>query len=254
MLDLLLKMQNILDRKFPPMDEDIDEEEDSEDSEEDDCVPAQVNSNYGKAQNEFQLFELWKRKKYRPKVDKSKSRVLKGVDSKGKSHEILVGPVLSKGYDLPSGKNLGEYVDCRGRINLVSFFMDHNKHFPTLWIVVQCECSRRQVEVGCERFFSLSGYVSAPRRTRLGVRTYERLAMMASILNKVYVDKELVAKEYLKRCKKGAWKKENTVEALKCWNLERIIDAELMGDSHPSEITIEELIQEEGETISTSGE
>ena len=78
--------------------------------------------------------------------------------------------------------------------------------------------------------------------------------MMASILNKVYVDKELVAKEYLKRCKKGAWKKENTVEALKCWNLERIIDAELMGDSHPSEITIKELIQEEGETISTSGE
>ena len=132
--------------------------------------------------------------------------------------------------------------------------MDHNKHFPTLWIVVQCECSRRQVEVGCERFFSLSGYVSAPRRTRLGVRTYERLAMMASILNKVYVDKELVAKEYLKRCKKGARKKENTVEALKCWNLERIIDAELMGDSHPSEITMEELIQEEGETISTSGE
>ena len=78
------------------------------------------------------------------------------------------------------------------------------KFFPTLWIVVQCESSRRQVEIGCERFSSLSGYISAPRCTRLGMRTYERLAMMASILQKIYINKEWVAKEYLKRCKKGA--------------------------------------------------
>ena len=113
-----------------------------------------------------------------------------------------------------------------------------------MWIVVQCEAARRVVEVGCERFFSLSGYVSAPRRTRLGVRTYERLAMMASILQKVYISKEWVAKEYLRRCKKGAWKKENTEEALKCWNLERIIDADLMGDGKPSQLTMNDLINE----------
>ena len=107
-----------------------------------------------------------------------------------------------------------------------------------------CEAARRVVEVGCERFFSLSGYVSAPRRTRLGVRTYERLAMMASILQKVYISKEWVAKEYLRRCKKGAWKKENTEEALKCWNLERIIDADLMGDGKPSQLTMNDLINE----------
>eukprot|EP00579_Thalassiosira_antarctica_P002468 CAMPEP_0201871810 /NCGR_PEP_ID=MMETSP0902-20130614/4649_1 /ASSEMBLY_ACC=CAM_ASM_000551 /TAXON_ID=420261 /ORGANISM="Thalassiosira antarctica, Strain CCMP982" /LENGTH=91 /DNA_ID=CAMNT_0048397905 /DNA_START=273 /DNA_END=548 /DNA_ORIENTATION=+ len=69
---------------------------------------------------------------------------------------------------------------------------------------------------------------------------------MASILQKekVYIDKEWVAKEYLKRCKKGAWKKENTEEALKCWNLECIIDADLMGDSQPSELTMDELVNE----------
>ena len=65
--------------------------------------------------------------------------------------------------------------------------------------------------------------------------------MMASILQKVYIDKEWVAKEYLKRCKKGDLKKENMEEALKCWNLERNIDADLMGDSQPSELTMDEL-------------
>ena len=74
------------------------------------------------------------------------------------------------------------------------------------------------------------------------MRTYERLAMMASILQKVYISKEWVAKEYLRRCKKGAWKKENTEEALKCLNLERIIDADLMGDGKPSQLTRNDFI------------
>ena len=52
------------------------------------------------------------------------------------------------------------------------------------------EVALKNVEVGCERFFSLSGYVSAPLRTRLGVRTYERIALLAAILPKVYIDKE----------------------------------------------------------------
>ena len=38
-----------------------------------------------------------------------------------------------------------------------------------------------------------------------------------------------VANEYLDRAKRGAWKKENTVESLKCWNLERVIVAEDFG-------------------------
>ena len=87
--------------------------------------------------------------------------------------------------------------------------------------------------MACERFFSLSGYVSASRRTRLGVRTYERLCLLALILNTVYIDDEWVVKEYLRRCKEGAWKKENTKEAHMCWNLERVIQVELMGQEAP---------------------
>ena len=127
---------------------------------------------------------------------------------------------------------------------MVEFFMDHKKIFPNMWIKVQCEAVRSAVEVGCERFFSVSGYVSAPRRTRLGVRTYERLALMAVILNTIYIDKKWVAEEYLWRCKAGTWSKERTEEALKCWNLERVIEAELMGKLEPEELTMEELIQE----------
>ena len=70
------------------------------------------------------------------------------------------------------------------------------------------------------------------------MRTYERLALLASILQNVYIDEEWVAREYPKRCKEGAWKKENTQEALKCWNLERVIDAELLGKRIPDPLSL----------------
>ena len=38
---------------------------------------------------------------------------------------------------------------------------------------------------------------------------------------------------------------ENTEEALKCWNLERIIDAEQQGKDAPSELKKEDLLNEE---------
>jgi hypothetical protein len=103
------------------------------------------------------------------------------------------------------------------------------------------------VEVGCERFFGLSGYISSPRQTRLRlrVRTYEHLAMLASIVHTVYIDNAWVALEYLRRCKAGTWKKEHTVEAAKCWNLERILDAEQRGQPMPKELTMDDLINED---------
>ena len=142
----------------------------------------------------------YKQKKYLPEIDRMKADVLSGKDANGKVREIVVGPVLSRGVNLPSGLNLAKYFDEKGRFfNVLDFFSDHRGKFPVLWTVVQCEAAMRNVEVGCERFFSLSGYISAPRRTRLGVRTYERLALLASNLPKLYVDKEWVAKEYLRR-------------------------------------------------------
>ena len=77
----------------------------------------------------------------------------------------------------------------------------------------------RVIEVGCERFFNLSGYVSSPQCTRLNVGNYKQLAILASLVHKVYVSEEWVLQEYLCRCETGAWK-EGTEDAPKCWNLE----------------------------------
>jgi hypothetical protein len=90
----------------------------------------------------------------------------------------MVGPVEEKGKKLPSGHNLFEYNDFQGRIDVFRFFSDHSKVFQTLLIIAQQESSRRVVEVGCEHFFGLCGYILSPRQTRKGVRTYECLAMV----------------------------------------------------------------------------
>ena len=152
------------------------------------------------------------------------------------------------GKDLPSKKNLADYIDddC-GRIDLLKFFSDHKKRFPILWLVVQMYAHCRVVEVGCEYFFGILGYTSNPRHARLNVRSYdyERIAMLSHILRNVYIDDKLVTKEYLKRAKSGAWKKENIDDALKCWNLERVLEAEMWGESTPEELSMEEFMQEE---------
>jgi hypothetical protein len=49
----------------------------------------------------------------------------------------------------------------------------------------------------------------------------------------------------LERCKKGKWAKMNDDEALKCWNLERIIDAEEKGMEMPQPLTFNDLLVEE---------
>ena len=100
------------------------------------------------------------------------------------------------------------------------------------------EAALKNIEVGCELFFSLSGYVSEPCRTSLGVRTYKRIALLAAILPKVYIYKEWLAQEYLMRCKAGAWKKESIMDALKCWNFERILDANLHRQPTPIVLTL----------------
>jgi len=45
-----------------------------------------------------------------------------------------------------------------------------------------------------------------------------------------------VAKEYLCQCKSGAWKQANDDDSLKCWNLERILEAEQFGDLKPDDL------------------
>ncbi len=74
--------------------------------------------------------------------------------------------------------------------------------------------------------------------------------MLASIVHTVYIDDAWVAAEYLRRCKAGSWKKENTLDAVKCWNLDRILHAEQHGDSMPEEeVTMNDLVNENNACI-----
>jgi hypothetical protein len=56
-----------------------------------------------------------------------------------------------------------------------------------------------------------------------------------------------IAEEYLRQCGAKAWKKENTIDSQKCFNLERILEAEMAGDSAPAPITLEEFEAEAAE-------
>ena len=66
--------------------------------------------------------------------------------------------------------------------------------------------------------------------------------MLANILRNFYIDPEWVAGEYLRRCKVKAWKKENTMKSLKCFNLERITKAKVFGLKSPEEVVINEYL------------
>ena len=267
---LLNDMQDILDRKQPPAADDDGEDEagkkaahgfggsdsDSSDSSssssdssssEDEVIPPQVNVNYNRVVEELDILEGYKQKKYRPKFDKDKSKVLSNVtwddaQEEYKSYKIVVGPVRKRGQNLPSKKNLADYVDKNGRFDELAFFADHQKDLPTLYMIAQKKASVQVVEVGCERFFNLSGYISSPKRTSLGVRTYERLAMLSSLIQNVHVNEERIAEEYLRRCSNGSWKRSNTEDALKCWNLERIITSDLMNVPQPEPLTYTDFV------------
>ena len=247
LVELIKAMQDLLDRKLPPTCANADNDDDDSEDDDDGYENRTTNSNFNMATEEFNRLESYKRNKYRPKKWKTAPfTVLSAFDvNSDKIQEIIVAPVEEKGKDLPSRKNLGDYVDSKGRMDVLQFFQDHKTYFPNLWTIVQREAARRTVEVGCERFFGLSGYVSGPRRTNLGVRTYERLAMLTSIVQNVFIDDNWVANEYLERCKKGSWTKKSDDDALKCWNLERIIDAQERGIEKPLLVTFNDLLGEE---------
>ena len=240
-------MQNYLDAKHPSLCLDSDGDNSGDDSSgslDDGFVLEKTTCNYNRAEEEFNNFESFKNNKYRPKWVWDKSEILYGMGQNGDLEEIIVGPVQDNGKDLPSGKKIGTYVNEKGR-GCAQVFEDHKRFFPTLWIIVQHEAARRVVDVGCEQFFGLSGYISSPRHSRLGLRTYKHVVMMVSIIQNVYIDNIQVAQQYIERSKKGSWKKENTKEAFKCWNLECIIDAEQQGRDIPDELRLEDLLNEE---------
>jgi hypothetical protein len=78
-----------------------------DDDSDDEVLEPTGNANYNRAVDEFSAFERFKKKKYLPVLKKTQQGSLSnnsGDESTMK--ELFVGPVVSKGKDLPSGKIL----------------------------------------------------------------------------------------------------------------------------------------------------
>jgi hypothetical protein len=206
----------------------------------DGSLPRVENENHRKAEHAFLRFGKYKIGQFRPSIDVKCG--LKGKSPSGRSVILGQGEVVRRGDNLPLDRNIADYLDSKGRMDLLSFFEDHKQQFPELFTIVQREMSRQVVEVPCERFFGMAGYVSLPRRSRIGVRNYERVAMLAVMLQHIFIDPEVVAAEYLRRCKKGAWKPSNAVDACKCFNLERLLHAEAFGNDPTEALTVTEYV------------
>ena len=65
--------------------------------------------------------------------------------------------------------------------------------------------------------------------------------MLSSIVQNVHVDVKWVAKEYMQRCKMNKWQSARDDNALKCFNCERILEAEQLGLPEPFELTMADI-------------
>jgi hAT family C-terminal dimerisation region len=148
--------------------------------------------------------------------------------------QVKLGIVEEKGEDLEASHpfrkcNLADFIDRKGYFNLVKFLDFNKQSFPYLHKLSCCLASLRTNEVGCERFFSIAGYVSNPRRTNLKVTHYESLAMLKRNLQQIYVDEEWVVKEYMSLEKNKRWADEDNKNDILVAELEEELYAEDMG-------------------------
>ena len=124
--------------------------------------------------------------------------------------DIRFGIVEERGEDLDANHpfkkcNLADFIDSMGYFNLVKFVGMNRQSFPFIYKLACCLASMRMNEVGCERFFSIAGYVSNPRRTCLKVRHYEALAMLKMNMRRIYIDEDWVVQQYLSLERDKEW-------------------------------------------------
>jgi hypothetical protein len=116
--------------------------------------------------------------------------------------DIRFGIIEERGEDIdathPFKKcNLAAFIDNKGYFDQVKFIGYNCDFFPFIYKLACCLALMRVNKVGCERFFSIAGYVSNPRRTSLKVRHYKALAMLKHNIQKIYVDKDWVVEQYM---------------------------------------------------------
>ena len=158
--------------------------------------------------------------KYFPKYGAS-ARRLGDADS----ISIFYGKPTKRRENLPSGKNLFDYMDNkRHRFNFVRFWLDHRADFPNLFKIAMKRASHQNDEVLCETFFSHAGFLSCPLRSTTRSKHYSMLALTYHNVKKVYIDERWIVSEYLKRTKGKLW--DDSLGHLELINFEMAKEAE----------------------------
>ena len=210
----------------------------------DDEYDQPISSEHQAAVNEWLQYQrIVKSGKFFPKKYKKEGLLEYG--------DIRFGVVLERGEDIDTSHpfkkcNLADFINDRGYFDLVKFIGYNRQSFPFIYKLACCLASMRVNEVGCERFFSIAGYVSNPRRTSLKVRHYEALAMLKQNIQKIYVDEDWVVQQYMHMEKNKSWDTTQTQED----ELVAELELELYAGDHG--VTVEAL--QLSEIDSTDGE
>jgi hypothetical protein len=89
----------------------------------DGCIQPFDDHHYQQAEKELTQLEILKQSKFIPEL--KYKRCIHGVNQKGTKFEIGCGPLVNRGVDLPSKKNLADYLNKKGRIDLLEFYQSH---------------------------------------------------------------------------------------------------------------------------------
>ena len=206
--------------------------DDSSDDDNDDPIVITHSTMRDRALEEYRTFcNVCKKRRNRPRSYCGTTLKLEQADKKT---AIEMGKVATKGKDIEASHpfvscNLASFIRVDGRFDLLRFFEMQQKCFPTLYKIAVCISSVRTNEVGCERFFSMAGYVSCPRRTRLKVRNYECLSMLRANMQSVYIDEKWVAEKYISMEKSKSWDDLESKNDMLVLELERELLAEQLG-------------------------
>ena len=150
-----------------------------------------------------------------------------------------------RGKNLPSKRNLADYVGHDGDFDIVKYLSDHIEYFPGLFSVCVGElCPHLSTEVDCESLFSQAGYKSHPRRTRTDIRNYERLVVTKHRMQNIYIPPSKVQELFLARWKSNDWKENEERDDKEFLEIEKSIYMELFPNAIDSMKSEEEELKE----------
>jgi hypothetical protein len=123
---------------------------------------------------------------------------------------ISFGVVKERGDNMEASHpfktcNLADFIDKTGYFDLVNFVGFNSESFPFIYKLACCFAALRTNEVGCERFFSIAGYVSNPWQACLKVKHYKALAMLKLNMQRFFIDEDWVVQQYLSMEKDKQW-------------------------------------------------